>query len=221
MGRHGQPRARNRGREKKVPLTLRAAIVLLAWPCIVVGAQSTSPSGSEAGSAARPALLSLGISAAYSSPVLDPSGLFEPGFSGGFVAGWRLPFLPVVSLRVGMEYLYATTLGSPTLSLITAGSGLGLHILRTPTIGINAFAEAGYSYAFINDPSASTGYGILQLKAGLDAQLFLSPGLALTAGLSYRQEYGLFGGLAFSLGTAIELGSSAAGSAAPTAGLAL
>lgn len=221
MCRHGRPRARKSDRKKKALLSWRAAIVLLAWPCTALGAQSASPSGSDAESPVRTTLLSLGISAVYSSPVVDPGGLLEPGYGASIVAGWRLPFLPVVSLRMGMEYLYATTLGSPTLSFITAGSGLGLHILRTPTVGLNAFAEAGYSYAFINDPGVSTGYGILQLKAGLDAQLFLSPGFSLTAGLWYGQELGLYGGLALSLGTAIELGGTTAGSAAPTVGRAL
>ena len=119
-----------------------------------------------------------------------------------------LPFLPVLQGRGLLEYdlVGVNAADASSLSLLTAGAGLGTLLSPAPRLTIGLFADAGYGLGAYGGKLGSS----LLLQG--DATLFfaLSPALRLGLGAAYRYYLPFYHGLAITAGTSFHLGKGQA-----------
>ncbi len=148
---------------------------------------------------------SIQVSPTLNIPLGDSTNFFTLGGGGSVTGQYRMPFLPQALARVGLEYGYSANPGHTTVSFTSAKVGVGYSYNFIPNLGVEAHADGGATYGFINgDPK---GYWNPYVTAGLDVYWVFPPAVTLNLGTSFLYQIGLYTGVGVSLGASIGLGT--------------
>jgi tetratricopeptide (TPR) repeat protein len=151
-----------------------------------------------------------GISASSFSLHLDPavdiplgysSPLFTVGGSVGLGAKYVLPILPLLFVSGGLDYGISPLHMDASLNKIGATAGMGLNLLLAPRLSLNAFANGGYSYSFINTAEGGASAWIPYITAGIGAEYRLLSRLGLEIGAQYKNFFTIYQGFGVYAGT--------------------
>ena len=111
--------------------------------------------GLGAQSGGQPPLFSLHVSPAMDIPLGDSLTLYRFVGGGALSAEYRMPFFPVLYVDGGLGYTFYqirnAAAAEQSLSLVSAGIGLGLQFTLLPRLAARLFFDGGYSYGFSND----------------------------------------------------------------------
>jgi hypothetical protein len=133
-------------------------------------------------------------------PLGESSSLYRIGFGLEAVADYKLPFLPLLSLRGEAGYLHLPLQTTDAVATFLGGGGIGLNVPLDRRFSLTAHATAGYYYGLITEPGGDTG-GNAYLSAGAGLDVALLPSLSLKAGVSWLKGLSLFDGLSVTLAT--------------------
>ena len=196
--------------KRRFPVWMLGAALLLAAGSGLSAQGNGSPSAEQ--DRLRPPPLYLQFAPAVSLPLGGSSSLFTPGGGMSATGGFRFPFFPPASVRLGLEYGYGPTVGAPTVSLVSAVAGLGIDYRFSAMFGVATSVDAGVTYCFLNPPQQFEGYANPYLKAGgaLRAYVF-SPDISIDAGAAFVDQIGLYTGLTPSAGATFALGRTSVG----------
>jgi hypothetical protein len=177
---------------------LAFALLALALPRPALPAEETGTTPAPV------SLVSFHVSPTIDIPVLDSAAHYTVSPRGSLALAFRMPFLPLLSLDVGLGYGFlpirnADTLGQ-SLSVLSAQAGLGMQISLSPGFDLSARFGAGYGWGLINEIPPFRSGGSLLLEGGIGASVLLSKTVALEAGVAYRSHVGLAQSLAASVG---------------------
>jgi hypothetical protein len=205
----------------KVVAVSRAMMLGLAIAAAATGAatgMASAQAGPEpaviAGSGAQ-SLWSLSVDPEFVIPLGDDASVFGLGGGSGFSATVRPSFMPLLYLGGGLSYsLLSTKAPGTSLSVIDLGAQAGAHFQLNRSLSLRLGGEAGYFAALLNGGGADPGYNPY-LMGGARLGLDLTPTLALSLGVAYRDRIALSGELAAGLGLSLKLGTSARASALP------
>ncbi len=137
-------------------------------------------------------------------PLGDSTTYFSLGGGGSIGAEYRIPGFPLALARAGIEYGYFPTPAQDSVSFTTADLGLGLAYNFIPNFGVKLYADGGATYGFFN--SNAEGYWNAYAKAGLDLFASFPPRLMVSLGGSFQDQFGVYTGVAATLGVSVGLG---------------
>jgi tetratricopeptide (TPR) repeat protein len=160
-----------------------------------------------------PSAWSLEVSPTFEHPLGDSTQWFSYGGAVDLGMRFRLP-QSIFSLLGGIEYFYASTQASESLSLGVARLGGRVQLPLASGISVLGYALGGYYFATYNDLSrnASEPY----VAGGLGLQFSLRPGLGLEVGAQYKDFLGLYQGVSAGVGMDVALGNSGGSVEIPT-----
>jgi len=138
-------------------------------------------------------------------PLGDSLTLYRFVGGGALSAEYRMPFFPMLYIDGGLGYTFYqirnAAAAEQSLSILSAGIGLGLQFTLLPRLAARLFFDGGYSYGFSNDFTKPQSGGGSFIEAGTKLSYDILPAFSLGLGVSYRNEVGLFEGLSVTLGT--------------------
>ncbi len=198
----------------------KAFVVLFC--CVVtfgIGAQAAAPNAQALPNTAAPAAAPssaagtplkfspfwIELSPTVTFPLGDSAMDFGFGGGGSLLMEYRLPFLPVASLRTNLEYGYYPIPARETVSFASAGAGVALAYNIAPFLGIKAYADGGATYGFFN--TTFEGYWNPYVQGGLGLYLSFPPGFVINIGGTFLYQIGLYMGVGATLGASIGLGT--------------
>ena len=143
-------------------------------------------------------------------PVGRDSEVYAPGT--GLVLSGQLPlsFFPALSLGLGLGYDLAPlqawdASGQRSLSLLSSRLTLGLRWPLGPRWTLQALAEGGYYYGFLNGDGTGGSNPCVVGTAGVSYQL--NPLLNLSTLVGYRNFLGLYNDISLAVGGGLDLGA--------------
>ena len=156
-----------------------------------------------------PSTVSLRFSPAVDIPLLESSDLFRVYPCGRLAVAIHPPSLPAFSLGVDAGYAFLPIKNgeslAQSLSMFSAGLGLGVRIAATPRVyAIGRFA-IGYTYGFMNSTTPFRPGGSLFLQGAVGVGAMVTKVLDLEATVGYRNHLGLVHGIALTAGLGFRL----------------
>ena len=145
----------------------------------------------------KPIVMTLQLTPGIQFPLGSDSELYKLGAGADITGELRLPSLPL-SFSLGGGYQLAPTQSDVSLSMITAGAGVGAGFSLLPGLSAQGYLKSGFLYSFINEEDVS-GSG-WYVKGGVGAFYLLTRRLGLVLDASYNYYADLYNGLSCSLG---------------------
>jgi hypothetical protein len=185
-------------------------ILLILLFVVLIG--SASAESAVAPTPAPASLLSFSITPNLSIPFGSDGTLgnhpksgvwFSPGVGGTISFQYRTPAALYVGADLGYSFMDINKTDISGMSLFLAGLTAGIHRYLASTVGVSAFALAGYSYYFLNRNLGRGGAPFA--GAGAELSWTFVPALSLTAGAKYRYFLDVFADLSVSLGISYNL----------------
>ena len=113
-----------------------------------------------------PPALSFLLEPAVAFPLGPGVGYFLPGVAARVGGEYRLPALPMLSLRGGVIYGFTPiALGLGTTTLIGGVAGASWRVPIVGRLSAHAFADGGYALGMINGNSAASASRRSELRA--------------------------------------------------------
>jgi tetratricopeptide (TPR) repeat protein len=192
---------------------MRKALITLA--CFLAATAAAAQAPTPAASATSPggasetslqlAPLWIGMTPSVAFALGDSAAYFGFGGGGTIGAEYRLPFLPLLTARGGIEYGYFPINARQSVSFNSALLGVGFNYNLSRNVGVGVSVDGGATYGFFN--STLEGYWNPYVKAGLGAYLSFPPGLVVSLGGTFAWQIGLYMGAGVTLGASLGLGT--------------
>ncbi len=123
--------------------------------------------------------------------------------SGEYVFNDSFPVYAFVSAEYSLDPI--KTAGGDFVHSLSGGAGGGVSFEIIPLLSLQAFAGGGYYYSLVSNAGAVSGGGNPYAFVGLGAHYMLTPVIDVGLGVSYRDLFGVYGGLRVFAGTSISL----------------
>jgi tetratricopeptide (TPR) repeat protein len=184
---------------------MKSKFLLVAIAFIVTSSflhgQSKLPAKEKISPAIPASNFSLHLIPAVDIPIGSSSPFFNLGGSLGLGAKYIIPKLPLLFLSGGLDYGLGFLKMDAFLNKIGARAGLGLNLVLTPRLSLNAFGNGGYSYSFINTTEGATSAWIPYINAGIGAEYRLLSRFGLEIGAVYNNFFTIYQGIGGYVGT--------------------
>ena len=156
---------------------------------------------------ASPSLpLSFQLFPGISFPTSGAAAYFGVGQSARVSAEYRLPPLPLVFLRAGIEYGHEPIIDAEqSISIISGQIGAGARLDLGSRFVARAGVSGGYSFQILHggEPASFGGDPCIEADAGVD--FFLTPTLSLGVRGAYTHVFRLYDGISVLLGASYEM----------------
>ncbi|MBA7484183.1 MAG: tetratricopeptide repeat protein [Spirochaeta sp.] len=149
-------------------------------------------------------VLSFTLTPGGALPVGDSTSYFNAGGGAGLSAGLDLASFPLLFFKADLGYNYLPIETEYGVSLISAGIGAGHDFKLLDRLSISPYAGGGYYHGIVTDGSGTSGSD-LYLAGGFGVYYSFLPSFSLGLDLHYINNFALYSGLCFSLGTTFHL----------------
>jgi len=175
---------------------IRNILLLLAIAFAAQGAQAQQPEAPP-GAYKKPIVATLQLTPGIQFPLGSDSELYKLGAGADITGELRLPSLPL-NFSLGVGYQLSPTQADVSLSMITAGAGVGTSFSLLPGLSAQGYLKSGFLYSFINEEDvAGSGWYV---RGGVGAFYLLTRRLGLVLDACYNYYAGLYNGLSCNLG---------------------
>jgi tetratricopeptide (TPR) repeat protein len=171
-------------------------LAVALWVLLLCGSawgQQTATVGSSS------SLFSLSLTPRFTIPLGRDTAVYSFGGGADFEAEYRMPFLPILFLGVGLGYSFVPLQAVTSISLFDAGLAAGFRFDLLPSLSVRAYGSGGYFYAFMNDGTGRGGANPVA-AGGADISWAITPALGIGLGATYRYYFGFYNDLAVTLG---------------------
>ena len=152
--------------------------------------------------------LSFEITPAASIPILDSRQQFITGSLVELSGLFHLPFLPLAFLNAELGYGNLPLKASSSVSVLSAGAGVGVELGLLPWLSAKLRGSGGYYYGYLADSTIQVGGGSPYLYGGAGFDFAMSPGIGVGVEVGYRNYLGVYQGLEAALSTRVALGGA-------------
>jgi hypothetical protein len=162
---------------------------------LMLFAAASAVMGEEAG-------FSISIDPGLSVPVGQNAQYFAPGGGFDILGEYRLAGLAPLRIVGSLGYTLLPIKTATTISLLSAGAGLGVGWEPTPNLVLSGSLQAGFFYGFFNDPQATAavsnpanGGGNPFVAGSMAGTCMFNRSFGAGLGVGYRQLFGFVGDL--------------------------
>lgn len=175
---------------------IRKILLLLAITLAARGVQAQQPEVPPE-AYKKPIVLTLQLTPGLQIPFGSDTDLYKLGAGADITGELRLPSLPL-TFSLGGGYQLSPTQSDVSLSMVTAGAGVGARFSVLPGLSAKGYLEGGFLYSFINEEDvAGSGW---YARGGVGAFYLLTRRFGLVLDASYNYYAGLYNGLSCDLG---------------------